>query len=174
MSLLSLHAKPHSDICRGNVCLAVTCHLHFWQNDWNPFTCYCKGWNGYRNESAQTVAPWKVSSPATPAGTWTHNLLITSSTLYHWTNLLPQVQEFVPRFSNDFSLRALCGVRRIKTVSLLVTGLNILWRVISGWLNAVLSQCTLQNESNICNGNKHWGCDHIATCDVLGMSHHRW
>ena len=22
-------------ICRVHVCLAVTCHLHFWQNDWN-------------------------------------------------------------------------------------------------------------------------------------------
>ena len=23
-----------SHICRVNACLAVTCHLHFWQNDW--------------------------------------------------------------------------------------------------------------------------------------------
>ena len=22
-------------------CLAVTCHLHFWQNDRDFFTCYC-------------------------------------------------------------------------------------------------------------------------------------
>ena len=22
-------------------CLAVTCHLHFWQNDTGFFTCYC-------------------------------------------------------------------------------------------------------------------------------------
>ena len=27
----SLHAKPH--ICKMYACLAVTCHLHFWQND---------------------------------------------------------------------------------------------------------------------------------------------
>ena len=28
---MSLHAKPH--ICKVYVCFAVTCHLHFWQND---------------------------------------------------------------------------------------------------------------------------------------------
>ena len=28
---MSLHAKPH--ICKVHACLAVTCHLHFWQND---------------------------------------------------------------------------------------------------------------------------------------------
>ena len=27
---MPLHAKPH--ICKVYVCLAVTCHLHFWQN----------------------------------------------------------------------------------------------------------------------------------------------
>ena len=33
--------------------IAVTCHLHFWQNDRDFFTCYCgnTGWNGYRNKS---------------------------------------------------------------------------------------------------------------------------
>ena len=28
---VSLHAKPH--IRKVHACLAVTCHLHFWQND---------------------------------------------------------------------------------------------------------------------------------------------
>ena len=23
------------------MCLGVTCHLHFWQNDWDFFTCHC-------------------------------------------------------------------------------------------------------------------------------------
>ena len=34
-------------------CLAVTCHLHFWQND-RDFLCatvVTRGWNGYRNKS---------------------------------------------------------------------------------------------------------------------------
>ena len=33
--------------------LAVTCHLHFWQNDWDFLraTVVTRGWNGYRNKS---------------------------------------------------------------------------------------------------------------------------
>ena len=42
----------HSHIRTVYACLAVTCHLHFWQND-RDLTCYCgnTGWNGYRNKS---------------------------------------------------------------------------------------------------------------------------
>ena len=39
-----------------HVCLAVTCHLHFWQNDQDLLcaTAVTWGWNGYQNkESAQ-------------------------------------------------------------------------------------------------------------------------
>ena len=34
-------------------CLAVTCHLHFWQNDRDFLraTAVTRGWNGYRNKS---------------------------------------------------------------------------------------------------------------------------
>ena len=34
-------------------CLAVTCHLHFWQNDRDflSATVVTRGWNGYRNKS---------------------------------------------------------------------------------------------------------------------------
>ena len=34
-------------------CLAVTCHLHFWQNDRDFLraTVVSRGWNGYRNKS---------------------------------------------------------------------------------------------------------------------------
>ena len=34
-------------------CLAVTCHLHFWQNDRDLLraTAITRGWNGYRNKS---------------------------------------------------------------------------------------------------------------------------
>ena len=36
-----------------NACLAVTCHLHFWQNDRDFLraTVVTRGWNGYRNKS---------------------------------------------------------------------------------------------------------------------------
>ena len=33
-------------------CLAVTCHLHFWQNDRGLLraTAVTRGWNGYRSD----------------------------------------------------------------------------------------------------------------------------
>ena len=42
-----------SHICRVHVCLAVTCHLHFWQNDRDLLhaTAVTRGWNRYRNKS---------------------------------------------------------------------------------------------------------------------------
>ena len=43
-------------------CLAVTCHLHFWQNDRDLLraTAVTRGWNGYRNKSQHTESrPWR-------------------------------------------------------------------------------------------------------------------
>ena len=42
-----------SHIHKVYACLAVTCHLHFWQNDRNLLraTVVTQGWNGYRNKS---------------------------------------------------------------------------------------------------------------------------
>ena len=42
-----------SDICKLRARLAVTCHLHFWQNDRDLLraTAVTRGWNGYRNKS---------------------------------------------------------------------------------------------------------------------------
>ena len=54
------------------VCLAVTGHLHFWQNDQNLVcaTAVTLGWNGYQNkEPAQKVDPGQENSSATLAGT---------------------------------------------------------------------------------------------------------
>ena len=50
------HAPCHimqSHIRKVYVCLAVTCHLHFWQNDRDLLraTAVTRGWNGYRNKS---------------------------------------------------------------------------------------------------------------------------
>ena len=50
------HAPCHfmqSHIRKVYACLAVTCHLHFWQND-RDLLCanvVTRGWNGYRNRS---------------------------------------------------------------------------------------------------------------------------
>ena len=50
------HAPCHfmqSHIGKVYACLAVTCHLHFWQNDRDLVhaTAVTRGWNGYRNKS---------------------------------------------------------------------------------------------------------------------------
>ena len=50
------HALCHfmqSHICPVNACLAVTCHLHFWQNDRDLLcaTVVTWGWKGYQNKS---------------------------------------------------------------------------------------------------------------------------
>ena len=50
------HAPCHfmqSHICKVYVCLAVTCHLHFWQNDRDLLraTAVTRGWNGHQNKS---------------------------------------------------------------------------------------------------------------------------
>ena len=41
-----------SHIRRMHVCFAVTCNLHFWQNDLDlsRATAVTRGWNGYRNK----------------------------------------------------------------------------------------------------------------------------
>ena len=50
------HAPSHfmqSHIRKVYACLAVTCHLHFWQNDLDLLraTAVTQGWNGYWNKS---------------------------------------------------------------------------------------------------------------------------
>ena len=50
------HAQCHimqSHIRKVYACLAVTCHLHIWQNDRDLLhaTAVTRGWNGYRNKS---------------------------------------------------------------------------------------------------------------------------
>ena len=52
---------PYNQLCTSlqshvlwvHVCEAVTCHLHFWQNDDHVLcaTVVTQGWNGYRNKS---------------------------------------------------------------------------------------------------------------------------
>ena len=72
------HAPCHfmqSHICKVDACLAVTCQLHFWQNDLDLLcaTTVTPGWNRYRN-----INPGEENSPTTPAGIWTRDLSITS------------------------------------------------------------------------------------------------
>ena len=62
------HAPCHfmqSHIRKVHACLAVTCHLHFWQNDRGLLraTAVTRGWNGYRNKSHRTLTPEKKIFP---------------------------------------------------------------------------------------------------------------
>ena len=55
------------------VCLAVTCHLHFWQTDRDLLHAIAvtQGWNEYQNkESAQKVDPGEENSPGLKPGTF--------------------------------------------------------------------------------------------------------
>ena len=47
------HGSIKSTYVRCDACLAVTCHLHVWQNDRDFLraTVVTRGWNGYRNKS---------------------------------------------------------------------------------------------------------------------------
>ena len=72
-----------SHIHKVYACLAVTCHLCFWQNDRDFLhaTAITQGWNGYQNKSAQKADLGEENSPAAPAGIQTCDLSITSPTV---------------------------------------------------------------------------------------------
>ena len=70
-----------SHIVRVHECFAVTCHLHFWQNDRDFYiaTAVTRGWKGCRNKSQhRKLAQEKKNSPTAPAGTRTQDPSITS------------------------------------------------------------------------------------------------
>ena len=79
---VSLHLKPHTWM---HVCLVVACHLRLWENEWGfqHATAVTQLWTGHQNKSAQKVDHGEKHS-ATPAGTWTCDLLIMSPAPYHW------------------------------------------------------------------------------------------
>ena len=57
-----------SHIHKVYACLAVTCHLHFWQHDRDLLRAavVTQGWNGYWNKSEQKVDPGEEISPTAP------------------------------------------------------------------------------------------------------------
>ena len=69
-------------------CLAVTCHLHFWQNDRDllSFMCYCSNTGGEMDieiRGSTESRPWRktFSSPTIPAGIQTHDLSFSITSL---------------------------------------------------------------------------------------------
>ena len=72
-----------SHIRKVYACLAVTCHLHLWQNDRDFLRATVeRGWNGYRNKSQhrKSTLEKKIPPPGT-AGIRTRDLSITSPAL---------------------------------------------------------------------------------------------
>ena len=82
------HAPCHfmqSHIRHVHACLAVTCHLRFWQNDRDLLyaTAVTRGWNEHRNMSQhRKLTMEKKILPPLLQGTRTQDLSITSPTLY--------------------------------------------------------------------------------------------
>ena len=55
------HAPCHflqSHTCKVYACLAVACHLHFWQNDRGSFTCYCSNMWAEDTEIKVSTESW--------------------------------------------------------------------------------------------------------------------
>ena len=52
-----------SQIRKVYVCLAVTCHLHLWQNDWDLLcaTVVTWGWNRYWNRVSTESQTWRIN-----------------------------------------------------------------------------------------------------------------
>ena len=64
---------------RVHAWLAVICHLHFWQNDWDLLRATDETRGGTDTEVRQKVYPGEDSSPT---GTRIRNLLTTSPALW--------------------------------------------------------------------------------------------
>ena len=62
-------------------CSAVTCHLHFWQNDQDLSVLHATVVTILKEKSAQKVDPGEENYPATPAGIQTRDLSVTSPAL---------------------------------------------------------------------------------------------
>ena len=64
--------------------LAVTCHLHFWQNGWDLLlhaTAVTVGRGVGVGMATENKSAQKIDPGAAPVGTQTHDLLITSLAL---------------------------------------------------------------------------------------------
>ena len=65
------------------VCVGVTCHLHFWQNDRSLLraTTVTRGWKGHRIRVSTQADSGEDNYPDAPAGIRTRNLSITNPEL---------------------------------------------------------------------------------------------
>ena len=68
---------------RMHVCLTLTCHLHFWQNDQYCLraTAATRGGTDTEIRVSTEKYPGEETSPAAPAGTRIRDLLVSSPTI---------------------------------------------------------------------------------------------
>ena len=83
------HNQPAFNFIGSGVhaCLAVLCHLHFWQNDrgLSRATAVIRGLYGYCSKSQHwKLTREKKNSPTAPARDWTCDFQITRPVFYHW------------------------------------------------------------------------------------------
>ena len=79
---------------RVYVCLAVTCHLHFWHNDQDLLraSAVIRGWNGYRNKSQhrKLTLEKKILLPGLKPGTFWSQVWHSN----HWAIPTPRYTQF--------------------------------------------------------------------------------
>ena len=89
-----------SALCSGKVhaCLAVTCHMCFWQNDWDILhaTAVTQGWNVYQNKSPhrkltleKTILLWLL--PGLEPNTFQSQVWCSNHGAVHAPHVLPSV-----------------------------------------------------------------------------------
>ena len=95
------HAPCHimqSPLRKVYMCLAVTCHLHVWQDDWDLLraTAVTRGWNGYQKKSqhrwgfelvtfqsqVRRSNQWAIPAPISKCNNFTVSLLWNSECWY--------------------------------------------------------------------------------------------
>ena len=115
-----------SHVGRVYMCLAVTCHLHFWQNDRDRLraTALTRGWNGYRNKSQhRKFTLEKVESCTYPRSAmypttctrrdirtgnrfqWEHRSPHRTHTKWEGTWFLPKEDTYITLLTNTHSTR---------------------------------------------------------------------
>ena len=88
---VSIHANH---VRKVHACFAVTCHLHFWQNDQGILhaTAVTRGWNGYRNK-VQWTGPYQWQQHEHTSHRWIGGCGVTAQLKYKsnmtWIQSLP-------------------------------------------------------------------------------------
>ena len=153
------HAPCHfmqNDILMVHAYLAVTCHLHFWQNDWGLLraTAVTQEWNGYRNKSTKNL-PWRRKfshRSCMDLNPWPFNhrsgTLTTDQGCYrhsnHWAILLPQGCSCVQRYN-----AVVCSLVKVTCMCFsAVNGSGPAY--LSELLHVYTPSCTLCSSSDTC------------------------